>query len=141
MYLNFADPPEWQARATSAAEAVSAVLPGDHVFVGTACATPQTLVDALERLDKPPAGVVLTHYLTERIAPSSTHYRGELAGWEVAQLVRRGEQAERGVGTKAELRGPVLGDPDSGDRLAVRSRPPGRVDTHTRRARVRRSAS
>jgi acyl-CoA hydrolase/RimJ/RimL family protein N-acetyltransferase len=75
MYLNIADPPQWQARATSAAEAVSAVLPGDDVFVGTACATPQTLVDALERLDKPPAGVVLTHYLTERIAPSSTHYR------------------------------------------------------------------
>jgi len=60
---------------TLAAEAVSAIRPGDHVFVGTACATPQTLVDALERIDKPPAGVVLTHYLTDRVGSSGTHYR------------------------------------------------------------------
>jgi acyl-CoA hydrolase/RimJ/RimL family protein N-acetyltransferase len=65
----------WRARATSAAEAVSAVRPGDHVFVGTGCATPHALVDALERLDKPPAGVVLTHYLAERVGSGATHYR------------------------------------------------------------------
>jgi acyl-CoA hydrolase/RimJ/RimL family protein N-acetyltransferase len=64
-----------RARTTSAAEAVSAIRPGDHVFVGTACATPCSLVDALERLDKPPAGVVLTHYLTERVGFRRTHYR------------------------------------------------------------------
>ena len=75
MHLNFADTGEWQARATSAAEAVSAIRPGDHVFVGTACATPHGLVDALERLDKAPAGVVLTHYLTERVGSGATHYR------------------------------------------------------------------
>ena len=75
MYLNVADTQEWQARATSAAEAVSSIRPGDHVFVGTGCATPSTLVDALERLDKPPAGVVLTHYLTDRVGSRGTHYR------------------------------------------------------------------
>ena len=75
MYLNFADTREWRTRATSAAEAVSSIRPGDHVFVGTACATPQTLVDALERLDKPPAGVVLTHYLADRVGSYETHYR------------------------------------------------------------------
>jgi len=75
VYLNLADTPAWQARATSAAEAVSSIRPGDHVFVGTACATPQTLVDALERLAKAPAGVVLTHYLTDRVGSSGTHYR------------------------------------------------------------------
>ena len=75
MYLNLADTPAWQARATSAAEAVSSIRPGDHVFVGTACATPQTLVNALERLAKAPAGVVLTHYLTDRVGSSGTHYR------------------------------------------------------------------
>jgi acyl-CoA hydrolase/GNAT superfamily N-acetyltransferase len=69
------DDQEWQARATSAAEAVSTIRPGDHVFVGTACATPHTLVDALERLDKPPAGVVLTHYLTDRVGSGGTRYR------------------------------------------------------------------
>jgi acyl-CoA hydrolase len=66
---------EWQARATSAAEAVASIRPGTHVFVGTACATPRILVDALEPLDKPPAGVVLTHYLTDRVGSSETHYR------------------------------------------------------------------
>src|SRR5829696_6301205 len=75
MYLNFADTREWRTRASSAAEAVSSIRPGDHVFVGTACATPQTLVDALERLDKPPAGVVLTHYLADRVGSYETHYR------------------------------------------------------------------
>jgi acyl-CoA hydrolase/RimJ/RimL family protein N-acetyltransferase len=76
MYLSVTrDDQEWRARANSAAEAVSAVRPGDHVFVGTGCATPHTLVDALERLDKPPAGVVLTHYLTERVGSGATHYR------------------------------------------------------------------
>src|SRR5215207_11034186 len=75
MYLNFADTREWRTRAISAAEAVSSIRPGDHVFVGTACATPQTLVDALERLDKPPAGVVLTHYLADRVGSYETHYR------------------------------------------------------------------
>jgi acyl-CoA hydrolase/RimJ/RimL family protein N-acetyltransferase len=66
---------DWRALATSATEAVSSIRPGDRVFVGTACATPRTLVDALERLDKPPAGVVLTHYLTDRVGSSGTHYR------------------------------------------------------------------
>ena len=56
MYLNFADTVTrddqgWRAGATSAAEAVSAIRPGDHVFVGTGCATPHSLVDALERKD------------------------------------------------------------------------------------------
>ena len=75
MYLNVADTQEWQARATSAAEAVSLIRPGDHVFVGTACATPYSLVEALEQLDQPPAGVVLTQYLAERVGSRGTHYR------------------------------------------------------------------
>jgi acyl-CoA hydrolase/RimJ/RimL family protein N-acetyltransferase len=66
---------DWQARATSAVDAVSSIRPGDCVFVGTACATPRTLVDALEQLDKPPAGVVLTHFLTDRVGSGDTRYR------------------------------------------------------------------
>ena len=34
-----------------------------------------TLVDALEQLDKPPAGVVLTHFLTDRVGSGDTRYR------------------------------------------------------------------
>jgi acyl-CoA hydrolase/RimJ/RimL family protein N-acetyltransferase len=66
---------DWRACVTSAAEAVATIRPGDRVFVGTACATPRTLVDALERLEKPPAGVVLTHFLTDNVGGGDTRYR------------------------------------------------------------------
>jgi acyl-CoA hydrolase/RimJ/RimL family protein N-acetyltransferase len=62
----------------TAAEAVSLVRPGDRVFVGTACATPRVLVDALEQLDRPPDGVELVHFLIDRDVvgdPPSTNYR------------------------------------------------------------------
>jgi acyl-CoA hydrolase/GNAT superfamily N-acetyltransferase len=67
---------DWRDRRASAAEAVSVVRPGEKVFVGSACATPRTLVEALEqlRLD----GVVLVHFLTDRVGkgdPPHTSYR------------------------------------------------------------------
>jgi acyl-CoA hydrolase/RimJ/RimL family protein N-acetyltransferase len=55
---------DWHDRQVSATEAVSVVRPGDKVFIGTACATPRSLVDALEQLKRP--GVVLVHFLTGR---------------------------------------------------------------------------
>ena len=55
---------DWRQRQVSAAEAVSVVRPGDKVFVGSACATPTTLLDALEELNRP--GVELIHFLTSR---------------------------------------------------------------------------
>jgi acyl-CoA hydrolase/RimJ/RimL family protein N-acetyltransferase len=66
---------DWRDRQVSAAEAVSVVRPGDKVFVGSACATPRTLVDALEELMRP--GVVLVHFLTDRVGtgdPPRTNY-------------------------------------------------------------------
>jgi acyl-CoA hydrolase/RimJ/RimL family protein N-acetyltransferase len=65
----------WRDRQVSAAEAVSVVRPGDKVFVGSACATPRALVDALEELMRP--GVVLVHFLTDRVGtgdPPRTNY-------------------------------------------------------------------
>src|SRR5919198_3892015 len=62
----------------SAAEAVSVVRPGDQVFVGSACATPRSLVHALERRETPPPGTVLVHFLTDRVGvgePPSTNHR------------------------------------------------------------------
>ena len=67
---------DWRDRQVSAAEAVSVVRPGDKVFVGSACATPRTLVDALEQLRL--SGVVLVHFLTDRVGtgdPPHTSYR------------------------------------------------------------------
>ena len=60
----------WRDRQVSAAEAVSVVRPGDRVFVGSACATPRTLVDALEETRQ--AGVVLVHFLTDWISTGDT---------------------------------------------------------------------
>jgi acyl-CoA hydrolase/GNAT superfamily N-acetyltransferase len=67
---------DWRGRQVSAAEAVSVVRPGDRVFVGSACATPRTLVDALEQSNR--SGVVLVHFLTDRVGtgdPPHTNYR------------------------------------------------------------------
>ena len=69
---------EWHDRRCSAAEAVSVLGPGDHVFVGSACATPRSLVAALERLEPPIPGVVLVHFLTDGLAAvggETTAYR------------------------------------------------------------------
>jgi hypothetical protein len=56
---------EWRDCQVLAAEAVSVVPPGDKVFVGSACATPRALVDALEQFRR--SGVVLVHFLTDRV--------------------------------------------------------------------------
>ncbi len=67
---------DWRERSVSAGEAVGAVRPGDKVFVGSACATPATLVEALEERTVP--GVELVHFLTSRIGsgdPPRTNYR------------------------------------------------------------------
>src|SRR5829696_6209612 len=66
---------DWRARAVTATEAVATIRSGEHVFIGTACATPRALVDALEALDPAPAGVVLTHFLTDRVGSGGTRYR------------------------------------------------------------------
>jgi acyl-CoA hydrolase/GNAT superfamily N-acetyltransferase len=86
---------EWRERLVPAAEAVSVVKPGDHVFVGSACATPRLLVEALERLDPPTAGVVLVHFLTDRIdvgETSATAYRHRVlyVGSDVRALLETG---------------------------------------------------
>ena len=67
---------DWRDRQVLAAEAVAAVRPGDQVFIGSACATPHSLVEALEQAKRP--GVTLVHFLTSRVAasdPPQTSYR------------------------------------------------------------------
>ena len=90
---------DWRDRQVSAAEAVSVVRPGDKVFVGTACATPRTLVDALEQFRRP--GVVLVHFLTDRVGtgdPPQTNYRHRVfyVGRDVRAL-RRPRLRESGL--------------------------------------------
>jgi acyl-CoA hydrolase/RimJ/RimL family protein N-acetyltransferase len=80
---------DWHDRRVSAAEAVAVVSPGDMVFVGSACATPRALVQALEQLSRP--GATLVHFLTDGIGvgdPPVTHYRHRVfyAGRDVRAL-------------------------------------------------------
>src|SRR4029078_11385610 len=53
----------------SAEAAVEVVKPGDRVFVGTASATPFTLVEALERRKPTPPDVELFYFLTTGLGP------------------------------------------------------------------------
>ncbi len=62
-------PRDWRQRAVPAAEAVRAVRSGDHVYVGSACATPRRLIRALEDRDEPPSGVRYVHFLTDGAVP------------------------------------------------------------------------
>ena len=83
----------WRDRLVSAEAAVSVVRPGDQVFVGSACATPRSLVEALERLRRP--GVALVHFLTDRVGtgdPPRTNYRHRVfyAGRDVRALHQSG---------------------------------------------------
>jgi acyl-CoA hydrolase/RimJ/RimL family protein N-acetyltransferase len=56
---------KWREKAVAAECAVRGIRQGDRVFVGSACATPRTLLRALEALAPPPAGVQLVHFLTD----------------------------------------------------------------------------
>nr|WP_295774039.1 GNAT family N-acetyltransferase [Rhodoferax sp.] len=52
------------AQVTTAELALSHIRNGDHVFVGTGCAAPRGLVQALEKMPIPPADVELLHFFT-----------------------------------------------------------------------------
>lgn len=82
----------------TADEAVRTVRRGDHVFVGTACATPRALVTALEALPVPPADVELVHFLTDQAVThdlegrARTNYRHRtfFVGSDMRAAVRQG---------------------------------------------------
>ena len=52
------------ANVTSADIALGDIRNGDHVFVGTGCAAPRGLVQALEHMRNPPADIELLHFFT-----------------------------------------------------------------------------
>jgi acyl-CoA hydrolase/RimJ/RimL family protein N-acetyltransferase len=83
-------------QALSAEEAVRLIQPGQRVFVGSACATPRSLLRALEELPVPIPGVTLVHALTDRVGvgdPPRTAYRHRVfyAGRDVRDLASGGQ--------------------------------------------------
>ncbi|MCA3239958.1 MAG: 4-hydroxybutyrate CoA-transferase [Rubrivivax sp.] len=98
-----AGPPTWterySAKLTTAAAAMQQVRAGEHVFVGTACATPRTLVAALEQLELRPSDVELVHFLTDHAVPhdaagqatTSYRHRSFFVGRDIQAAVRQGQ--------------------------------------------------
>jgi acyl-CoA hydrolase len=85
----------WQLRQMSAADAVASVRPGDRVFVGSACATPRVLVEALEQRAARCPGATLVHFLTDRVGigdPLRTYFRHRVfyVGSDVRDLLPSG---------------------------------------------------
>ncbi|MDG4552962.1 MAG: GNAT family N-acetyltransferase [Candidatus Competibacter sp.] len=84
-------------KVVSAAAAARLICAGQHVFVGTACATPKTLVAALEDLPNPPADVELVHFITTDAVPyrenrsvTKYHHRTFFVGSDIRAAVKQG---------------------------------------------------
>ena len=81
----------------SALDAAKSIKPGSKIFVGTACATPRTLVHALEGLAQAPADLELFHFLTTGMLPlvdglpsSQFRHRSFFVGSDMTELVNSG---------------------------------------------------
>jgi acyl-CoA hydrolase len=85
-------------KVCKAAQAVAHVRHGEHVFVGTACATPRALVAALEARSPRPGDVELVHFFTDHAVPhdaagrATTNYRHRsfFVGADIRAAVRQG---------------------------------------------------
>jgi len=86
----------YAGRIATAAAAVELVKPGEHVFLGTGCATPLSLVAALEARRPSPPDVELFHFLTSGLAEAGAPYetrfrhRAFFVGSDMSPLVRSG---------------------------------------------------
>lgn len=91
-------PDPFRHKIITAEAAARLVRPGNHVFIGTACATPRTLVQALEALAQPPADVEFLHFITtnavqhdaEGKVTSKYRHRTFFVGSDMRQAVKQG---------------------------------------------------
>ena len=89
----------YAAKIVSATQAARKIASGNHVFIGSACATPQTLVKALEALAQPPDDVEFVHFLTTGALPhdasgkciSKYRHRTFFVGKDVRAAVKQGD--------------------------------------------------
>lgn len=89
---------QFAAKILTASEAARKVVPGNHVFIGSACATPQALVKALEDLAQPPDDVEFVHFLTTGAVPhdesgkciSKYRHRTFFVGQDVRAAIKQG---------------------------------------------------
>ncbi|MDV3219905.1 GNAT family N-acetyltransferase [Intrasporangium sp.] len=84
----------WRARVVSAEDAAAAIPAGSTVYVGSACATPRTVVRALEDHPFEHLGMRLVHHLTDGVrnalsTGTNFEHRTLFVGAELADLVSR----------------------------------------------------
>ena len=91
-------PLEIENKLLSPEDAVAMVKSGDHVFIGTACATPRTLTAALEETTKKIADVQLFHFLTNGAIPQRDgiphtrfHHRSFFVGTDTRDIIKQGK--------------------------------------------------
>ncbi|MCX7241787.1 MAG: GNAT family N-acetyltransferase [Burkholderiales bacterium] len=85
-------------KVVSAEQAVALIRDGDHVFVGSGCAAPRSLIHALEGMANPPADVELLHFLTVKAFDHSAasgranplRHRTFFVGVDMRQAIREG---------------------------------------------------
>src|SRR5574340_583080 len=59
----------YRSRMMSARDAVRLIKAGNQVYLGTGCATPRLLADAVKALGGPPADVTFHHFLPNGAVP------------------------------------------------------------------------
>lgn len=85
-------------KVCDAATAVANIGHGERVFVGSACATPRSLVAALEAMQPPPADIELLHFLTDHVVQHDAagqpltqfRHRSFFVGQDMQAAVRQG---------------------------------------------------
>lgn len=87
----------YQDKIISAITAANLIRPGQHVFVGTACATPRSIMAALENLPNPPDDVELVHFITTDAVPhcgsrscTKYHHRTFFVSSDIRAAVKQG---------------------------------------------------
>jgi acyl-CoA hydrolase/L-amino acid N-acyltransferase YncA len=87
----------YQSKVCSADEAMASIQAGNRVFVGTACATPQLLISALESVPNYPMDVTILSFLTDgaiavKEGKAASRYRHKcfFVGAEMREAIQQG---------------------------------------------------
>jgi len=85
-------------KIVSPENAISTIRSGDRIFVGTACATPRVLIQALENRGKSLSDIQIFHFLTDGAIPHEdgqprTHFKHKVffVGMDSREAVRQGQ--------------------------------------------------
>ncbi|WP_035238430.1 GNAT family N-acetyltransferase [Desulfobacter vibrioformis] len=88
----------FEKRLTTPETALSKIKPGDHIFVGSVCATPRALIQVLEALEGNLFDVELFHFLTDGAVGKkegvfSTRFRHRVffVGTDMREAVKQGQ--------------------------------------------------